>query len=47
MQERYSNFNPNTWKVEKIGVVGPGIVGMPMAAMLAHARITIGTDKPR
>ena len=34
------------WKVEKIGVVGPGIVGMPMAAMLAHARVKIGTDKP-
>lgn len=34
------------WKVEKIGVVGPGIVGMPMAAMLAHARIKIGTDEP-
>jgi UDP-N-acetyl-D-mannosaminuronic acid dehydrogenase len=34
------------WKVEKIGVIGPGIVGMPMAAMLANARITIGTDKP-
>jgi UDP-N-acetyl-D-mannosaminuronic acid dehydrogenase len=34
------------WKVKKIGVIGPGIVGMPMAAMLAHARIKIGTDKP-
>jgi UDP-N-acetyl-D-mannosaminuronic acid dehydrogenase len=34
------------WKVEKIGVIGPGIVGMPMAALLAHARIRIGTDKP-
>lgn len=34
------------WKVEKIAVVGPGIVGMPMAALLAHARIMIGTDKP-
>jgi UDP-N-acetyl-D-mannosaminuronic acid dehydrogenase len=34
------------WRVQKIGVVGPGIVGMPMAAMLAGARIKIGTDKP-
>jgi UDP-N-acetyl-D-mannosaminuronic acid dehydrogenase len=34
------------WKVEKIGVIGPGIVGMPMAALLANARIKIGTDKP-
>jgi UDP-N-acetyl-D-mannosaminuronic acid dehydrogenase len=35
-----------TWKVEKIGVIGPGIVGMPMAALLANARIKIGTDQP-
>jgi UDP-N-acetyl-D-mannosaminuronic acid dehydrogenase len=34
------------WKVEKIAVIGPGIVGMPMAAMLAHARIREGTDRP-
>lgn len=34
------------WKVEKIGVIGPGIVGMPMAALLANARIKIGTDNP-
>jgi len=34
------------WKVEKIGVIGPGIVGMPMAALLANARIKIGTDQP-
>ena len=34
------------WKVEKIAVVGPGIVGMPMAAMLANARICIGTQRP-
>lgn len=36
----------NHWKVEKIGVIGPGIVGMPMAALLAHARIKIGTEEP-
>ena len=34
------------WKVEKIGVIGPGIVGMPMAALLANARIKIGTNEP-
>ncbi len=34
------------WKVEKIGVIGPGIVGMPMAAMLAHAQIKIGSSEP-
>lgn len=35
-----------SWKVEKIGVVGPGIVGMPMASLLAGAKIKIGTEKP-
>lgn len=39
-------INESSWKVTKIGVVGPGIVGMPMAAMLAHAKIKIGTDEP-
>lgn len=34
------------WKVEKIGVIGPGIVGMPMAALLANAEIRIGSDYP-
>ena len=34
------------WKVEKIGVIGPGIVGMPMAALLANSKIRIGSDKP-
>jgi 3-hydroxyisobutyrate dehydrogenase-like beta-hydroxyacid dehydrogenase len=33
------------WKVEKIGVIGPGIVGMPMAAMLAAAGIRTGRDE--
>ncbi len=36
----------DNWKINKIGVIGPGIVGMPMAAMLAKARIKIGTDEP-
>jgi UDP-N-acetyl-D-mannosaminuronic acid dehydrogenase len=39
-------INADTWKIEKIGVIGPGIVGMPMAAMLANAKIKIGTDQP-
>jgi UDP-N-acetyl-D-mannosaminuronic acid dehydrogenase len=34
------------WEVKKIGVIGPGIVGMPMAALLADARIKIGTETP-
>jgi len=34
------------WSVRKIAVVGPGIVGMPMAAMLAQARILEGSDQP-
>ena len=34
------------WEVRKIGVIGPGIVGMPMAAMLAHARIAEGGASP-
>jgi len=41
MEEYFKN-----WKVEKIAVIGPGIVGMPMAALLANAQIKIGTNKP-
>ena len=40
------NDKVTSWTVRKIAVVGPGIVGMPMAAMLAHARITEGTTEP-
>ena len=40
------NITPDNWKVEKIAVIGPGIVGMPMAALLANARISIGTGTP-
>ena len=36
----------NKWSVKKIGVIGPGIVGMPMAALLANAKIKIGNNKP-
>lgn len=39
-------LNPENWVVKKIGVIGPGIVGMPMAAMLASSEIKIGTDEP-
>lgn len=46
MQIKLSPTLTFDWKVEKIGVIGPGIVGMPMAALLANARIKIGTDKP-
>jgi UDP-N-acetyl-D-mannosaminuronic acid dehydrogenase len=35
-----------SWNVKKIAVVGPGIVGMPMAALLAHARIREGGTEP-
>jgi len=45
MNDILKDFAKN-WKVEKIGVIGPGIVGMPMAGMLAHARIKIGSDVP-
>ncbi len=43
------SFSPDgsaQWSVRKIAVVGPGIVGTPMAAMLAHARIRIGSEEP-
>jgi UDP-N-acetyl-D-mannosaminuronic acid dehydrogenase len=46
MKFTLSNGIQCDWTVEKIGVVGPGIVGMPMAALLANARIKIGTDQP-
>ena len=40
------DIDTTSWRVEKIAMVGPGIVGMPMAAMLAHARICDGGDQP-
>jgi len=40
------NITQDNWKIEKIAVIGPGIVGMPMAALLAHAKIKIGSDSP-
>jgi len=35
-----------SWSVRHVAVVGPGIVGMPMAALLAHAAIREGSDEP-
>lgn len=46
MENQKSPIQAENWKIEKIGVIGPGIVGMPMASMLANARIKIGTDQP-
>jgi len=46
MGNKPSPVTVENWEVKKIGVIGPGIVGMPMASMLAHARIKIGTDEP-
>ena len=40
------NGEEKNWSVKKIGVIGPGIVGMPMAALLANAKIKIGTEDP-
>jgi UDP-N-acetyl-D-mannosaminuronic acid dehydrogenase len=37
-------INPDGWRVEKIAVIGAGIVGVPMAALLAKAKIHQGTD---
>ena len=46
MEQKSAPINLESWKIEKIGVIGPGIVGMPMASMLANARIKIGTNQP-
>jgi UDP-N-acetyl-D-mannosaminuronic acid dehydrogenase len=35
-----------SWAIEKIVVIGPGIVGVPMAALLAHQQIREGTSEP-
>ena len=45
MNSNSAPINSESWKIEKIGVIGPGIVGMPMAAMLANAKIKIGSDQ--
>ncbi len=46
MELKITPVKEENWKIQKIGVIGPGIVGMPMAAMLANAKIKIGTDQP-
>jgi len=43
------SFNDETdfdWRVEKICVIGPGIVGMPMAALLAKVEICERSEQP-
>jgi UDP-N-acetyl-D-mannosaminuronic acid dehydrogenase len=42
----FTSADDYQWSVKKIAVVGPGIVGMPMAALLANARIREGSDTP-
>lgn len=46
MVNKPAPIKAESWKINKIGVIGPGIVGMPMAAMLANAKIKIGTNEP-
>ena len=46
MPLRLENQKARDWVVRKIGVIGPGIVGMPMAAMLAVAEIREGSTDP-
>jgi len=46
MENKKAPIKAESWKIEKIGVIGPGIVGMPMAALLANAKIKIGSDEP-
>lgn len=46
MEYTSSPVKSESWTIKKIGVIGPGIVGMPMAAMLANAKIKIGTAEP-
>jgi len=40
------SWNRQSFKVKKIAVVGAGIVGIPMAALLAQARIRQGSEEP-
>lgn len=46
MELNSAPIKAENWKIKKIGVIGPGIVGMPMAALLAKAQIKIGSDEP-
>jgi UDP-N-acetyl-D-mannosaminuronic acid dehydrogenase len=40
-----TNDRVDSWSIRKIVVVGPGIVGVPMATLLAHAGIREGSDE--
>ena len=46
METNPTPIKAENWTIKKIGIIGPGIVGMPMAAMLAKAKIKIGTNEP-
>ena len=46
MHNTHFPINLNTWEIKKIGVIGPGIVGMPMAGMLAAAKIQSAAGEP-
>lgn len=46
MNSIHSAKGHDLWQIEKIGVIGPGIVGMPMAALLANARIKTVNNHP-
>ena len=40
----FTDDRVSTWSIKKIVVVGSGIVGVPMAALLARAAIREGTE---
>jgi UDP-N-acetyl-D-mannosaminuronic acid dehydrogenase len=42
----FTHDQVESWSIGKIVVIGPGIVGMPMAALLAHAAVREGSDEP-
>lgn len=46
MPLRLAGKSVTEWQVRKIAVIGPGIVGMPMAALLAHAGVREGCEHP-
>ena len=48
MRSELRDTDGHDWPIGKIGVVGPGIVGMPMAALLARASMLgVLPTKPR
>ena len=46
MPLQFRSASDYQWEIRKIAVVGPGIVGMPMAALLAHSEIREGSEAP-